>query len=43
MIHFDEQNGPFRDVKWAILKNGKNFLAILSDSFIKTSASFFVE
>jgi len=25
----DEQNGPFCDVKWTILKNSQIFLAIL--------------
>ena len=43
MNHSARQNGPFCGVKWAILKNGKKNLPVLSDSFIKTSASVFVE
>ena len=43
MNHSERQNGPFCNVKWAILKNGKKNLPVLSDSFIKTSASVFVE
>ena len=43
MNHSGRQNGPFRVVKWVILKNGKKKPHVLYDSFIKTSASVFVE
>ena len=43
MTHSARQNGPFRDVKWAILKNGKKKIRVLSDSFNKTTASVIVE
>jgi len=33
MIHFDEQNGPFCDAEWPILKNGMIFLVVLFGFF----------
>ena len=43
MNHFGRQNGPFCDVKWVILKNGKKNLHVLTDSFNKTPVFVFVE
>ena len=42
MIHSDEQNEPFCDVKRAILKNRKKNIQFLSDSFTKATVSVFV-
>ena len=43
MNHFAEQNGPFCDVKWVILKKKKHFSRFLSGSFTQTRAFVFLE
>jgi hypothetical protein len=43
MNHSDEQNGPFRDAKRAILKNGEIFSAILFELFTVRRAIGFLK
>ena len=38
MIHFGEQKGPFREVKWAILKNDLDFSSVLYELFTDSRA-----